>query len=216
MVIAKLKKLEKKEENLLVSNLRFLVHEEGISEGELSRRTSIPQPTLHKILSGTTVDPRISTIKTLADYFETPMDFLCSKKVTGLEKSLPKSKHIPIVSWSSCIDQKLTSGLSAHNCPEWIIVDDTLPDLSYALQSRPSMEPRFQKGTLLIVDPSIQPSDGNLVIVLYPKATEAAIREFSIDGPKKLLKSINQNSVPEPLDKSIEIIGTVVQYRFSY
>ena len=55
---------------VLFENLRQLLMSRGISETELARQTNLPQPTIHKIMSGKTLDPRMSTLKSIASYFE--------------------------------------------------------------------------------------------------------------------------------------------------
>lgn len=49
--------------------LRQLMTENAISENELARRTGLKQPTIHRILSGETRDPRRRTLQPLADFF---------------------------------------------------------------------------------------------------------------------------------------------------
>ncbi len=73
---AKSAKAIKSQHEILLSNLRFLLSEQSINETELSRRTLIPQPTLHKIFASKTTDPRISTLHCLAQYFEVTVDEL--------------------------------------------------------------------------------------------------------------------------------------------
>lgn len=43
---------------------------EPISQNELSRRTGVTQPTIHRILSGESLDPDSATLSPLAAYFE--------------------------------------------------------------------------------------------------------------------------------------------------
>jgi SOS-response transcriptional repressor LexA len=78
------------------------------------------------------------------------------------------------------------------------------------------MEPRFPRGSLLIVSTDITPADGDLVIVKYPHTHEATLRELSVDGPLKLLLPINNTASTDTLTPDIQIIGTVTQSRFSY
>jgi len=42
---------------------------EALSENQLSRNTGVPQPTIHRILSGRVGDPRDGTLRPLAEYF---------------------------------------------------------------------------------------------------------------------------------------------------
>ncbi|WP_282270034.1 XRE family transcriptional regulator [Stenotrophomonas sp. PS02298] len=63
--------------NKLALNLRELMrHEGGLSENQLSRNTGVPQPTIHRILSGRVEDPRDSTLRPLAEYFGTTVESL--------------------------------------------------------------------------------------------------------------------------------------------
>lgn len=55
--------------NNLAANLRHLMAVESLSENQLSRNTGVPQPTIHRILSGRVADPRDGTLRPLADYF---------------------------------------------------------------------------------------------------------------------------------------------------
>ena len=47
----------------------MLMAREGLSDNELAERTGIPQPTISRIKSGDSRDPRDSTLRPLAKYF---------------------------------------------------------------------------------------------------------------------------------------------------
>jgi SOS-response transcriptional repressor LexA len=200
----------------LIINLQALMHEGKINEAELSRQTKIPQPTLHKILSGKTADPRISTLKTLAHYFHVSLDDLCEGVVLQEANSAVQGLSVPVISWSDCLSAHPVEHLSPANWTEWVVVDHMDSTQLYGLSVRPSMAPRFPKGTLLIVDPDLSPSDGDLVILRYPDTTEAALRELLIDGPLKQLMSVSQHAGCCDWTDDVEVIGTVIQSRFSY
>lgn len=189
----------------------------NINEATLARETQIPQATLHKILSGKTSDPRISTLKILADYFKTTLDDLYSHDMNQGIHEKKSANSIAIISWQDCLNSsEIIKPLTTNNWDSWLVVDSVLHESSYALSSKPCMEPRFPRGTILIVDPETSPDDGDLVIVHYPDTNEATLRELSQDGPIRMLLSYNQNIPPEQLTKDIKIIGTVVQSRFLY
>jgi len=211
------KTLASKSEDILIENLHLLMHEHRVNEAELARRTSIPQPTLHKILSGKTSDPRISTLQQLANYFQVSLDGLYSYDVLQNKKVKAEGKSIPVISWSDCAkSSNPTQGLTPNNWDDWVIVDKNSNEHTYALISRACMEPHFPRGTTLIVDPTMKPNDGDLVIVQYPDTQDATLRELSIDGPEQLLLSPYKKTEPEQLNESIRILGTVIQSRFSY
>ena len=56
--------------------LARLMAKEGISQSGLSRATGVPQPTINRILSQVTQDPRRDSMAAVADYFGVPIDSL--------------------------------------------------------------------------------------------------------------------------------------------
>lgn len=204
-------------DSTLINNLHHLMRNFSVSEAELSRRTHIPQPTLHKILSGKTSDPRMSTLKSLATFFNIPLDALCTTNIQKSEKAKHHAISIPVISWSECTRlPDFINEISPNNWENWIVINPINQSNMFALVSKPSMEARFPRSTMLIIDPKLYPSDGDLAVVLYPSTHEATLRGVSFDGPQKLLLPITPNAAPDTLDDSIQIIGTVVQSRFSY
>jgi transcriptional regulator with XRE-family HTH domain len=199
----------------LIQNLTHLMHQQKISEAELARKTNIPQPTLHKILSGKTADPRISTLQLLADYFEVTLDELAHVQVIKTKHIQAKIQFIPLLTWADCArGESFREKLLTDNWEQCLVVE-YLAEGAFGLMSKPSMEPRFPRATLLIIDPHLTAEDGDLVVVHYPDTEEATLRELSIDGPSKQLLSINHLS-QEEFSPEIKILGVVVQSRFSY
>lgn len=200
----------------LSAKLHHLMQLKNVNEAELARQTSLPQPTIHKILSGKTSDPRMSTLKTIANYFQLTLDDLYSGDVLFKTNISTAGKSIPIISWEDCTKQKhVTTSLSATNWEKWILIDHANGG-TYGLITKPSMESRFPRKTVLIIDIDVKPIDGDLIVVQYPDTLEATLREISIDGPNKVLLSTNPTSAQDKLDINIKIIGTVIQSRFSY
>lgn len=203
--------------NTLSINLRRLMLSLGINECTLSRSTNIPQPTLHKILSGKTSDPRASTLKILSEHFKISIEeLLYGTPVTDLQNTSPQTQSIAVISWGDCLNaKKFVDKLTPSNWNKWVVSEFISHDL-YGLVSKCSMEPRFPKGTIFIIDPAGIPEDGDLLIVHFPQTSEASIREFSVDGPSKLLLPICPNSSICPLSDDINILGIVIQTRFFF
>jgi len=203
----------------LTLNLRRLIDEKNITEAELARRTHIPQPTLHKILSGKTSDPRASTLKSLADFFGVTIDALLTGNISTSATatiSAAKTQSIAIISWSDCLEaSKLLRSLDSTNWAPWITTEYSSAG-AFALSSKPSMEPRFPKGSTLIIDPNINSEDGDLIVVHYPNTNEATLRELSIDGPVKQLIPICKNSPPEVFSPEIRELGVLVKSIFKF
>lgn len=212
-----LKPADPNNEQLLALTLQELMHKARLTEAELSRRTSLPQATLHKIITGKTPDPRISTLKILADFFQISVEALMAGNSNFQDNNaVPLPKSIPIISWSDCLKGMVYfNTLSPNHWRQWIVADSAT-DNSFALISKPSMAARFSKEAILIVDPDLEPIDGDLVIIHYQGTPEATIREVLIDGPTRLLLPITPGASSEPLDNHKKILGVVIQSRFNY
>jgi phage repressor protein C with HTH and peptisase S24 domain len=57
------------EVSILQKNLDWLIKRKKTSPYELQRVTGVPQPTIHRIQTGESSDPRTKTLQPLADYF---------------------------------------------------------------------------------------------------------------------------------------------------
>lgn len=207
-------------EEVFLINLKHLMQAEQLTEAELARRTKIPQPTMHKLLRGTTEDPRVSTVQAIAHYFGISMDELYSPAPNFI---LKESEHfqvqsIPNISWTDCIKGKhYVDSLSPSNWNQWMVVEHIGKHL-YCLTSKPAMEPKLNKGTLLIIDPMVIPKDGDTVVVHYPNTSEATLREIIIDGPNRCLTSIQDmpNKSQETLTPDIILLGNIIESRFGF
>lgn len=59
--------------DLLIRNVKFLMHENGIRNfAELSEKSGLQQPTLHRIVKGKIKDPTISSLVALGDALGVP------------------------------------------------------------------------------------------------------------------------------------------------
>lgn len=55
--------------SLVAKNLEFLIDKRKTNPYALEKATGVKQPTIHRILTGESADPRTSTLQPLADYF---------------------------------------------------------------------------------------------------------------------------------------------------
>lgn len=200
-------------EEMLVSNVKRLLKQYRMNEAELARQANLPKPTVHKILAGSTEDPRISTLQAIANVFNLTIDELYSADLTKEKQRDIAVQAIPVISWSECLKgEDFFETLSSNNWKNWLVTENVKNRL-YGLASKTSMESQFPKGTVFVIDPNHISNDGDFVIVKYPEAEEAALRELTVDGPIKLLLPINNYAEKERLTGDIELIGTVIQSR---
>jgi SOS-response transcriptional repressor LexA len=164
-----------------------------------------------------TNDPRASTLKALAIFFDISIDELLNGiNVMQPYNNTSNTQAIAAISWTDCIHANdFLKTLTPANWNHWVVTE-FISNSAYALISKPSMEPRFPKGTILVIDPTVLAEDGRIVIVHYPNTDEATLRELSVDGPTKLLLPINANLTITPLQHDIKILGVLVKSIFSF
>lgn len=209
-------KIDKSQILSLANNLQVLMKQRDISETDLARALNLPLMTIRRIVSGETVDPRISTLKLISDYFEVQIDRLLSEEKMPNEvkhniSSPPKS--VPVLTWDIVCDQDFLK--KEIKCwDNWQPVatgeSQSLGKRSFALPSKASMQPRFPLGSIIIIDPDEEPKDGDLLLVRMDN-TELSIRELIIDPPNWLLNPVVVGSDSIKFNKgSHYVVGIVV------
>ena len=79
------------------------------------------------------------------------------------------------------------------------------------------MEPRFPRGTVLVICANLEPTDGDYIVIHSKSAQEATLREYFLDGHIKYLKPIIvDNFGREIFDNSIQCLGVLIQSRFTF
>lgn len=210
-------KIDHSQIQMLAKNLRKLIDSRGVSESEIAQSLNIPVLTVRRIVSGETTDPRISTLKLIADYFNVSIDSLIGSKDNNplniMTKNIPQ--FVPILDWKTAGKINSLKDIDLTTWNEWypIALGDnlSLSEGAFALESRPSMQPRFLKGTLLIIDPSVSPTDGDIVLVKMKADSDLSLRELIIDPPKWRLQPVVTGS--EMLfynETQHQIVGIVV------
>ncbi|MBA2649224.1 MAG: helix-turn-helix domain-containing protein [Legionella sp.] len=212
--------LDKEQRTSIARNLNALMKLKNVTETKIAQDLRIPIMTVRRLLSGETTDPRVYTLKTVADYFNVPIDSIIGiHKITPPEMNFPsKPMFVPIFNWENV---KNANTLDLSQWQEWIPITlrghENLSNNAFALESRPSMYPPFHIGTLFIFDPALKPSDGDLVLVnLKENNNELTLRQLSIDPPDWRLNSISQSSSVLNFSKEHHKIIAVVYLTLFY
>ncbi|OAI45990.1 hypothetical protein AYO45_01910 [Gammaproteobacteria bacterium SCGC AG-212-F23] len=209
--------IDKSELQILAKNLRMLLNAKGVSEYEIAQSLGIPFMTVRRIVSGETGDPRISTLKLIASYFNVSIDSLLeendSKSPDFLTKRMPQ--FIPILDWDIVANTKSIEDIDLSEWNDWhpIIPEEnlSLSKSAFALASRHSMQPRFPMGTLFIIDPNEAPADGDIVLIKMKSDGELSLRELIIDSPKWQLQPVVSGSeVLYYEENQHQIIGIII------
>ncbi len=188
-------KIDKYQLKALAKNLHTLLKVRNISEYDLSQALNMPVMTVRRLVSGETEDPRISTLKTIADYLNVSIDSLMENHnlsaISLMNKNIPH--FVPILDWKAITDIQSINDIDLRLWKEWYpiaIPSQTLSKTTFALESRPSMQPRFPMGTLFIIDPHETPNDRDVVLIKMTQDGTLSLRELIIDSPKWQLQPI--------------------------
>lgn len=198
----------------LADNLRRLLQTHRLNANQVAQALGIPMMTVRRLLSGETADPRISTLRLIANHFGVTVDSLMEGNDQVLIKSLKKTKplFVPILDWNTAEKMNRVTDLNLTQWEEWQSVslgeNESIGSHAFALESRPSMYPRFPQGTIFIIDPDVTPADGDIVLVKIKKNNELALRELAIDPPDWRLHSlISDTNVLQYSKLDHEIVG---------
>lgn len=195
----------------LAKNLCCLLTNYNLNANKLAQILGIPMMTIRRLLSGETTDPRISTIKLVANYFDVSVDSLIEENhATSIQRTKPQM--VPKLDWEIIEKISTIHDIDFSKWKEWqsasLGENDILSNHAFALESRPSMYPRFPQGTIFIFDPDITPKDGDLVLIKLKKNNELTLRELAIDPPEWKLHSVVSGSIMLPFSKkNHEIMG---------
>ncbi len=200
----------------IAKNLKALIDSCKVPELEIARALNTSVLTIRRIISGETEDPRISTLKAIADYFNVSIDSLLDDNTQRSINAMVKNKPrvIPILSWKEIEASDSITNIDLNNWSEWYPVvgeQNYISSSTFAIESRPSMQPRFPLGTLFIINPDETPMDSDIILIRMKQEKELSLRELIIDPPKWQLQPIVTGSETLFFDeKKHEILGVVV------
>ena len=122
---------------------------------------------------------------------------------------------VPVIEWSDVsawIFKKNNTTPAGY--ARWIVSEKDISVDSFALKTLDFMEPRFRKGSTIIVDPNFNYKDGNFVVISL-NSSEPTVRRILKDGTDVYLKKLYGSE--EPVKKLLNdtIIGTIVETRIN-
>jgi len=205
--------------------LEHLMEEANITCTELARRTEIPQPTLHRILTGATRSPRGESLRPLANYFSITINQLLG------DNPLPKDRipgthnlnvtgwqSIPIITWEQASQwPKAKEELHGTKWDKWTTTELAASSDTYSLiMTGDAMAPRFMEGTILIVNPTLEPKDRDFVVVRLKGQNSVTFKQLLLDGNDKYLKPLNPEFQTQLLEKGYKFMGVMIQAKMNY
>lgn len=174
-----------------------------------------------KIELGENTAPGFETVARLAEFYNLSLDGIYDAAKTGNNNSIvaalaSKSIYIPVISW-------VQAGLWEESLPvrdeDWTVIASPFkcsPN-SYALTvNGDSMTAQhgamdsFQEGSVIIVDPHVEPRNKSYVIARQSGTNETTFKQLIYDGNQRYLKPINSQYPIIQIDQPIDICGVVI------
>lgn len=190
--------------------LNKLMSDKKIRVTELARRVSLPQPTVHRIVSGVCEHPHMSSLKPLAAYFGITVDQL---KGHDHIPWLDRIARVPMLSWKDPLSWSRTKESDEHR--DLVLTDAMVSGSAYALKVQDaSMEPVFPRNSTLIVDPEREYQDRSLAIIKMGEHNEAVFRQIRVDAGSVYLKALSPDFDQFKMAKlgsQDKVLGVVVQ-----
>jgi SOS-response transcriptional repressor LexA len=203
--------------------LNHLMFQKRIRVASLARITGVSQPTLQRMVSGSSNNPHQKSLDAIAKYFEVTIEQLKgSQPIPWLYPSTTQEAEwtkVPMLSFEvlngGCDLRTAVNSVSDH-----VLMESKLSHHAFALQMNDaSMEPIFPKDTVLIIDPDKPAKDRSFVVVYLKKHSQTVFRQLLIDGHEKYLKPTSPDFghyKMNLLDQDDKIVGTLVQARRDY
>ncbi len=130
-------------------------------------------------------------------------------------RRIPVLDYEQIGRWTASADRPKDEELR-----ESIVTDLEHPPSTFAMRIKgDSMEPRFQPGDMVVIDPTLQPSPGDFVVATEPSG-EASFRQYRSAGINEngidVFELVPLNALHAPLRSdrvALRIAGVMVEHR---
>lgn len=148
--------------NHLTNNLRYLMQKKGIDAGDLSKSTGIALTTINSLKRGVG-NPTLSTMQAIAEFFQITIGQLTESALSD------RNTRLNLVELALLDIQDVQIFLSGHSqFKSTISVEVEKNNQLFGVKiNNNSLAPFFEKGTIFIVDPTLQSQDGDIVLVQF-------------------------------------------------
>lgn len=170
--------------------LKRLLFERNMRASDLAREVNLPLPTIHRLVTGKSSRPYMSSLEPIADYFSISVEQLLGVDNIYIEDAITSHlmRTLPLIPWEH-LDR---IGLNDEGRFKQI------PDIAGVSQNAfatilidTSMEPIFNRGNILIFEPKLSPKDRSYVLVKLADQHGYIFRQLVVDADQKYLKPLN-------------------------
>lgn len=130
------------------------------------------------------------------------------------------AKRFPLISWVSAGQWcEAVESYGLNDIDKWPETTSNANERSFWLEVRgDSMTSptglSIPEGMIILVDPSIEPSSGRLVVAKLETENEATFKRYIVDAGNKYLKPLNPAYSMIPINGNCRIVGTVIEAKW--
>jgi len=203
-------------ENTLSSRLKIALKSKHLNQSELARQINVKPQTI-QYLCQKNIQSSKFTYK-IAESLGINYIWLATgegQMDSTDSKNEDKYFKAPLLGWEKLSDYFAHNNVNTEQ-KNYLLT--TAPTTSFAvILNDNSMEPRFEKGTTLIIDSQGKPRNHDFVLVKIYEHNTYLFRQLKIDSTKQILRPINSDLYKEIILKKDDIIyGTLVQTICNY
>jgi SOS-response transcriptional repressor LexA len=186
-----------------------------ISQRELAKRSGLSQQLISKLENG--LVESTTEVFRLAEALRVEPRWLATGLTEGRDNNTAVGPaimaYVPLISWVAAglwrdVADPYPAGMGEAMVPATCRVGPN----AYALRVQgDSMEPVFPNGSVIIVDPAVDPRQGSYVVVRLDEAEQATFKQLVIDGGARYLKPLNPRYPLLEIRESATVCGVVRQ-----
>lgn len=211
------KKTQRLQNIRLRDNLIRLMKQHKTNMTHLYKETGVPITTIQRICKDPNANPTLASLMPIADFFSITLAQLIG------EDPLPSNQpndavvkqwaNIPIISWQQAVNWPNI----AHSSSELprIATEITVNKNAFALEITEDHWEQFHRGSVVIVEPELEPVNRDYVITHKADSQQANLKQILLHENDKYLKPMNSDFKTTLMDDSYQILGVVVQVRMN-
>jgi len=199
----------------LAQNLKTLLQTNHATPTQLSAASGIDLPRISRMMAGKTTNPSVKSLQPIAEFFGVTIEQLIGTSCLQVDASygvvVPiKRLLVPIIEWKHT---PYWLEIKEHFQPKHTI--DAKSDISrdaYALViNSDRFEPRFSDGSIVIVDPTLEPKNRDHIITKDHNNSTITIMQTILENSKIFLKSVGKAFEMSKVDENYDNFGVITE-----
>lgn len=212
----------------IASRLAGLMRARGWSEGELWRQSSVPQPTINRILSGESKSPRRDTVSKLARALKVPPEWLlfgggALSNVSPTLQPHREARKYPLISWIAAGQwAESADNFMPGDAEEFIESDEKAGDRGYWLEVKglsmvsPGDGASFPPKMRILVQPEgFDLVSGKFYVARLGATGETTFKRYVRDSGVEYLEPLNPSFKTIEVTSDVQIIGRVIDAKLA-